>query len=97
MPSPVESVLGSRPRMIAFDRTMQVAAGPRQLIPIPVAPPTPLPPLPAPPIPGAPPDTQPLAPPLRNVLEGQLGLKLESVRMPIEILIIERVERPSEN
>jgi len=64
---------------------------------VPAAPPTPVPPLPAPPIPGAPPATQPLAPPLRNVLEDQLGLKLESVRMPIEILIIERVERPSEN
>jgi len=64
---------------------------------VPAAPPTPVPPLPAPPIPGAPPATQPLAPPLRNVLEDRLGLKLESVRMPIEVLIIERVERPSEN
>jgi len=39
---------------------------------------------------------QPL-PSLSNALEEQLGLKLESVKMPIEVLIIERVERPSEN
>jgi uncharacterized protein (TIGR03435 family) len=60
-------------------------------------------------IPAAPPQsipTLPVAPaqetpmpgsPLRNALEDQLGLKLESARMPIEVLIIESVERPSEN
>jgi uncharacterized protein (TIGR03435 family) len=69
---------------------------------IPAASPQSIPPLPAPTLPGAmplgpPPVTQPLAPPLRNVIEDQLGLKLESARMPIEVLIIERVERPSEN
>ena len=34
---------------------------------------------------------------LRTALEDQLGLKLESARMPIEVLVIESVERPSEN
>jgi len=69
---------------------------------IPAAQPQSVPPLPAPPIPGAPlpgmpPVTQPQALPLRNVLEEQLGLKLESARMPLEVLIIESVERPSDN
>ena len=36
-------------------------------------------------------------PSLRTALEDQLGLKLESARMPIEVLVIESVERPSEN
>jgi uncharacterized protein (TIGR03435 family) len=36
-------------------------------------------------------------PPLSVALGEQLGLKLESTRMPIEVLIIESVERPSEN
>jgi len=46
-----------------------------------------------PPLPGA---TLPL-PSLSGALADQLGLKLESTKMPIEVLIIERVERPSEN
>ena len=35
--------------------------------------------------------------PLSIALEDQLGLKLEPARMPIEVLVIESVERPSEN
>ena len=59
--------------------------------PVPAAPPPPqsIPPLPGVSVPGP--------PPLRVALEDQLGLKLESVKMPIEVLIIESVERPSEN
>ena len=59
--------------------------------PIPAAPPPPqsVPPLPEASLPGP--------PPLRVALEDQLGLKLESVKMPIEVLIIESVEKPSEN
>ena len=34
---------------------------------------------------------------LEDALEEQLGLKLEAARMPLEVLVIERVERPSEN
>jgi uncharacterized protein (TIGR03435 family) len=59
--------------------------------PIPAAPP---PPQSIPPVPGA---ALPGPPPLRIALEDQLGLKLESARMRIEVLIIESVERPAEN
>ena len=37
------------------------------------------------------------APPLRDALEKQLGLKLESSRAPGEALVIDRLERPTEN
>jgi uncharacterized protein (TIGR03435 family) len=51
-----------------------------------------------PPVPGTPPPVAPLpGPSLHTAIEEQLGLKLESARMPIEVLIIESVERPSEN
>jgi uncharacterized protein (TIGR03435 family) len=36
-------------------------------------------------------------PSLKSELQEKLGLKLEATRMPIEILVIENVERPSEN
>jgi uncharacterized protein (TIGR03435 family) len=42
-----------------------------------------------------PPD--PLGPPGMQALRDQLGLKLESTRAPVKILVIDRVERPSEN
>jgi uncharacterized protein (TIGR03435 family) len=51
-----------------------------------------------PPPPGALPPVPPMAgPSLSTALEEQLGLKLESTRMPIEVLIIDSVERPVEN
>ena len=63
--------------------------------------------LPVPPPPGfAPPAPGPQSalpvpplpvPSLGAALETQLGLKLESARMPIEVLVIKSVERPSEN
>jgi uncharacterized protein (TIGR03435 family) len=34
---------------------------------------------------------------LFSALERQLGLKLESAKGPVEILVIERAERPSAN
>jgi hypothetical protein len=37
------------------------------------------------------------APPLPEALEKQLGLKLESTKGPVELLIIDYIERPSEN
>jgi uncharacterized protein (TIGR03435 family) len=60
------------------------------------APPTtatpPVPPQSVPPLPGAPSQSS-----LQDALEEQLGLKLEAVRMPLEVLVIESVERPSAN
>jgi uncharacterized protein (TIGR03435 family) len=44
-----------------------------------------------------PPPPAPALPSLGTVLEEQLGFKLEATRMPIEVLVIERVNRPSEN
>jgi uncharacterized protein (TIGR03435 family) len=72
-----------------FDIDLNFARDPA-LSPLPAARlPQAIPPLPEPSLPGP--------PPLRIAMEEQLGLKLESARMPIEVLIIERVERPSEN
>jgi len=39
----------------------------------------------------------PLGPPPVQALHDQLGLKLEAARAPVNILVIDRVERPSEN
>lgn len=59
----------------------------------------PVPPQSIPPVPGAPPQSTPAlqGPSLQDALEEQLGLKLEAARMPIEVLVIESVERPSAN
>jgi uncharacterized protein (TIGR03435 family) len=39
-----------------------------------------------------PPGVDPAGPPLTTALQDQLGLKLESVRAPIEVLVIDRIE-----
>jgi uncharacterized protein (TIGR03435 family) len=36
-------------------------------------------------------------PSVSTVLQEQLGLKLEARRSPVEVLVIDRVERPSGN
>ena len=41
--------------------------------------------------------TKDVAPPLRDALGEQLGLRLETQKGPLEVLIIDSVERPSEN
>lgn len=43
------------------------------------------------------PDTDTAFPDLFNALRDQLGLKLESTKSPIEIFVIDHVERPSDN
>ncbi len=51
---------------------------------------------------GAPPGAQlpsidPTGPSLFTALEEQLGLKLQATRGPVEVLVIDRVEQPTEN
>jgi bla regulator protein BlaR1 len=52
-----------------------------------------------PPSPDSPaaPASEPLGPDAVQALRDQLGLKLESARGPVKILLVDRVERPSEN
>jgi bla regulator protein blaR1 len=56
-------------------------------------------PLNLPPAPGAatPPPSNPDAPSLFAALQEQLGLRLESQKGPVDMIVIDRIERPSEN
>lgn len=44
---------------------------------------------------GAPPPVDPNAPNLFTALQEQLGLKLESARGPVDVLVIDRIEQPT--
>ncbi len=53
---------------------------------------------PGPPPPDTPPAaSEPLGPDAVQALRDQLGLKVESARGPVQILVIDKVERPSQN
>jgi uncharacterized protein (TIGR03435 family) len=45
----------------------------------------------------APPLSDATAPSLFTAFQDQLGLKLESQKAPVEIVVIDRAEKPSEN
>ena len=53
--------------------------------------------LPRPPAPGPIPATDPAKPSIFAALQEQLGMKLESAKGPVEILVIDHVEKPSAN
>ena len=37
------------------------------------------------------------APPIRDALKEQLGLKVESTRGPVSVIVVDSIEQPSEN
>jgi uncharacterized protein (TIGR03435 family) len=47
--------------------------------------------------PPPPPDTVDAPPDLFTAVQQQLGLKLDSTRAPADVVVIDRIERPSEN
>ena len=47
--------------------------------------------------PGPAPSLNPSGPSIFTAVQEQLGLRLESARGPVEVLVIDSVERPSEN
>jgi uncharacterized protein (TIGR03435 family) len=61
---------------------------------------TPEPSLTGPPAPGdagAAPTADLSGPSIFTAIQGQLGLRLESGRGPVPVIVIDRIERPSEN
>jgi uncharacterized protein (TIGR03435 family) len=46
---------------------------------------------------GAPPEGDVAAPSIFTAVQEQLGLKLESTKAPVQVLVIDNLERPSEN
>jgi uncharacterized protein (TIGR03435 family) len=44
-----------------------------------------------------PPSSDSTAPTLFTAFQEQLGLKIESTRGPVDVLVIDKVEHPSEN
>jgi uncharacterized protein (TIGR03435 family) len=49
------------------------------------------------PVPAFPPDLSRFAPAIAMALEDELGLKLDSAKGPVEVLVVDHVERPSAN
>jgi uncharacterized protein (TIGR03435 family) len=45
-----------------------------------------------------PPSDKPDAPPdLTNAMLGQLGIKLAAVKAPVDVMVIDKIEKPSAN
>lgn len=54
--------------------------------------------LPGPPPPGIePPPIDPNSPSLLTALQEQLGLKLDTDRGPVDVLVIDRIQQPAKN
>jgi uncharacterized protein (TIGR03435 family) len=47
--------------------------------------------------PGTPEETRRASPPLKSALQQQLGLRLDEVKGPLDVLVIELVEQPTPN
>jgi uncharacterized protein (TIGR03435 family) len=54
------------------------------------------PPAPGAPAPQLPPEVE-ARPDLFTAIQEQVGLKLESAKAPVEVLVIDKVQKPSEN